>query len=66
LVTPYAEHAVPFKTLLLFIDTRKVIPYPPQVRKSRFGQEMQELPVGPFGRMDQPGVGIFDRCDGTE
>ena len=65
-MTPHAEQPVPFKTVLFFIDAREIIPYSPQVGKSRFTQEAQEALVSPFGRMVQAGVGIFHGGDGTE
>ena len=65
-MTPYAKEAVSLQTLLLFIDARKVIPYPPEMGKSRFTEETEELPVGPFGRLYQVGIGILDCRDGAE
>ena len=62
----HAEQSVPFETVLLFINPRKVIPYSPQVRESRFAKQTQKLLIRSFGRMVQGCAWVLERRDGTE
>src|SRR5262245_60199130 len=65
-MTSHAEQPVSLESVLLLVNSRKVIPNSQQMRKSRIEEELKELLIRPLGGAVQAGVGIFDCCDGAK